>query len=325
MQVAANENWPLAAQRFAAWWERQVIDRPLLQMGVQYDGQWRYLCEAFPVTYLQRGGVAALMGCRQVEASGTCWTYAIPDALADLRIAVDRRHPIFQRMTADMLAAAREVAGTGLLSFPANMGNVGDTLAMIRGYENLLADIADTPELVAEKERQITACWRELYDYFHALLQPDLPGSVTQWLPLYHPGRCTLIEADLHAMLSPRQVEAIYLPEILARVAHVDRAIFHLDGPDGARHLDLLLDIPALAGIQWEPGAGQASANRLHWLPMLKKIQQHHKCLWVACHVAEAETFLRELAPEGLILSILDCDTLETARALERLAMRCGA
>ena len=322
MRVSANENWAMAEQRFAAFWAREVIDRPLLQMAVQHEGQWLHLCESLPVTYIQRGGLPVMMGCRQTEESGTFWTHSIPVELASLHLAVARNAPVFQRMTADILEAATAMAGRGLVSFPATMGNVGDTLAIIRGYENLLVDLATDPERVAEKEREVTACWKNLYDFFHALTQPHIPGSVTQWLPLYHRGRCALIEADFIAMLSPRQVEQLYLPEIIARVEHVERSFFHLDGPNGARHLDMLLDISRLDGIQWEPGAGTASQNRLQWLSLLKRIQHRGKCLWVACHIDEIETMLSELSPNGLVLAILDCDTLETARSLERLARR---
>lgn len=55
---------------------------------------------------------------------------------------------------------------------------------------------------------------------------------------------------------------------------------------------------------------------------MLKQIQRHGKCLWVACRVAEVETRLRERSPQGLIVSIQDCDSVATARQIEAFAMR---
>jgi hypothetical protein len=105
--------------------------------------------------------------------------------------------------------------------------------------------------------------------------------------------------------------------------AHVERSFFHLDGPEATRHLDTLLDIPDLDGIQWEPGAGNGSQDRLQWMDKLKKIQLSGKSLWVACRVTEAKTMLSELWPKGLILSILDCDSLETVREIERFAKSC--
>ena len=38
MNVSTNENWPRAAQRFAACWPREMIDRPLLLMTVWQEG-----------------------------------------------------------------------------------------------------------------------------------------------------------------------------------------------------------------------------------------------------------------------------------------------
>jgi len=321
MNLSANENWDAAQQRFLAFWHREVIDRPMLQMDIpRRDGGTSYLAEAFPITYLQRGGLAAMMGCAQNKASGTVWTHPIDCELDTLDIHIDRSNAVLREMIDASTHAAGEVAGRAMVSFPADMGNVGDTLAKMRGYTNLCLDLAADIELVTAREQQVTVCWRLLYEMFYSLTQPFIPGSCTQWLPIYAPGRCTLIEADFAALVSPHHFAAVYLPAVLARVDAVEQSIFHLDGPGMIRHLDILLEIPRLDGIQWEPGAG--SGSRLQWMPLLQKIQRAGKCLWVACEVNEVEQMITNLSPNGLILSILGCDSLETARGIERLAMR---
>jgi hypothetical protein len=184
-------------------------------------------------------------------------------------------------------------------------------------------ELLEQPELVAELERQILQCWRELYDIFYDLTQPYIPGSCTQWLPVYHKGRCALIEADLISMISPECFENIYLPVIKERADYVERSLFHLDGPEAARHVEALLEIPRLDGIQWEPGARYKNAPE--WIKLLQKIQRRKKCLWVTCGVKEIEELLGSLSPYGLILNIRDCDSIETARLIEKTAERCAA
>jgi hypothetical protein len=56
-------------------------------------GQRLHLCEDFPITYIQRGGLAAMMDCRQTDESGTFWTHPIPVELSNLHIAVNRDLP----------------------------------------------------------------------------------------------------------------------------------------------------------------------------------------------------------------------------------------
>ncbi|GAG07493.1 unnamed protein product, partial [marine sediment metagenome] len=50
-------------------------------------------------------------------------------------------------------------------------------------------------------------------------------------------------------------------------------AIYHLDGPDALMHLDDLLSISTLTGIQWVPGAGKDLTCSDTWMPVYKKIQ----------------------------------------------------
>jgi hypothetical protein len=320
MQLKLNENWDAAQRRFASFWAGENADRTLLQLQVRRtDGGPPCLAEAFPVVYIQQGGLPAMMGCSQTPGNGTVWTHPVDAELSSLQIVVDEANSVLRKMVSDIDAAARAAAGRQMVSFPANMGNVGDALAQIRGYENLCLDLATAPEAVAKLERQITECWKILYDRFYALTQPYVPGSCTQWLPIYFAGRCTLIEADFVCMVSARHFEEIYLPAIAARAEWAERSIYHLDGPDALRHLDALLSIGALDGIQWEPGAG--SGSRLQWLSVLQKIQRHGKRLWVACELDEVETMLRNLSPKGLVLSVLGSHSIDTCKEVERLAL----
>ena len=57
----------------------------------------------------------------------------------------------------------------------------------------------------------------------------------------------------------------------MEQAEYVDYAMFHLDGPEALPHLDLLLDIPNLNGIQWQPGFANYPMTR--WISLLKGIQ----------------------------------------------------
>ena len=86
----------------------------------------------------------------------------------------------------------------------------------------------------------------------------------------------------------------------------VPRTIYHLDGPGAITHLDSLLGLPNLNGIQWIPGAG--ARPTVEWIPLLKKIQEAGKLVYVYCTKDNVKQLLDELNPEGLML-VTSCNT----------------
>lgn len=96
-------------------------------------------------------------------------------------------------------------------------------------------------------------------------------------------------------------------------------AIGNLDGPDALKHLDRILQIPGLSGVQWVYGAGNPTAS--HWIPEIKKIQAAGKCVHIEVEPKELEIMLRELSPEGLMYHIV-AGSEQEARDLLKMAER---
>jgi len=97
--------------------------------------------------------------------------------------------------------------------------------------------------------------------------------------------------------------EEFVVPDMVKVAKKLDKSIYHLDGPDAVRHVDILLDIPEIDAIQWLPGDGAPPAVK--WIPMLKKIQKKGMPLIVyADDPGEVEELLTELEPEGLLISV---------------------
>ncbi len=122
---------------------------------------------------------------------------------------------------------------------------------------------------------------------------------------------------DELALISPQMFREFFLDDIVAQVNWLDHSLFHLDGPDCIRHLDILLEIPKLNGIQWVPGARYKSM--LEWVPLLRKIQQAGKLVQIGVQANEVEPLLRELSPKGLMLDTY-CATEDEAKDLLRKA-----
>ena len=66
---------------------------------------------------------------------------------------------------------------------------------------------------------------------------------------------------------------------VIQEIRNADQSIYHLDGPGQIPHLDILLEIPELDGIQWVPGAGNPGTGSAEWFPMYRRIQEKGKLL----------------------------------------------
>ena len=312
-----NPDWFMAEKRLTAFWNKEIIDRPCLQIFV--DEPKAYYGEALPVLYPNAEHVAMAMGSSLEYASDTIWIHKSPGDICDLDFTdVSTEHEIIRQMADYFEHLCQASQGEYFIGFP-HMGNPGDTLARMRGYENLCMDLYDHPEKCFELEEQILNIWKMCYDLLHGIITKYMPGSCG-WLPAWHPGRCALIEFDFCAMISQEHFKR-YLPYLIQRANHAEHAIYHLDGPDALKHLDALLDIKEIGFIQWEPGAG--GGDILDWLPVMKKIQAADKGLYVSGgyhSIEKTKILLRELKPEGLMIPVWAPNIGEAERLLNRSA-----
>jgi hypothetical protein len=65
------------------------------------------------------------------------------------------------------------------------------------------------------------------------------------------------------------------LEDTAASCNHVDRSIYHLDGPGALQHVPTLLAIEKLDCVQWIQGAGAPLPS--HWIDLLRRIQDAGK------------------------------------------------
>ena len=138
----------------------------------------------------------------------------------------------------------------------------------------------------------------------------DIP-SEKPWYP---------IQCDFCYMISPDQFEEFVLPHILKQVEYMPRSIYHLDGQGEIPHLDMLLDIPDLTGIQWVAGAGQAPLTDEKWFDIYRKIQDKKKNLVLQGgindrNLAAAERLIKSIDPVGVYISV-HCSSPEKAEDL---------
>jgi hypothetical protein len=262
---------------------------------------------------------AAFYGATPVFTQGTIWHQPVLDGVTPYAAVRFDADSAYWRASVALYEALLPLAdGHFYLSLP-NCYSPLDLLESLRGGTLLAMDLYDRAEEVHAAQEIILEAWRGIYDTFYAMHQRVYDGTAASFLCAWAPGRSYALQCDFCCMISAEMFEAFVVPEVIAQARHVDYSLFHLDGPDAARHADMLLEIPELDGIQWQKGVN--GGKTLDWLPLLQKIQRAGKVLMVDCLPQEAEELCAALEPEGLFVGTA-CATPEEGEAL--LKTLCG-
>jgi 5-methyltetrahydrofolate--homocysteine methyltransferase len=196
-----------------------------------------------------------------------------------------------------------------------DLGGNLDIIASLRTTEGLLLDLYDAPEALAEVARAVTRLWLRYYDELYEMIRPAGRGT-TPWAPIWSPGRCYMLQCDFAYMISPEMFERFVVPDLTTCCDALDAGFYHLDGSGQIPHLDLLLSIERLRGIQWVPGDGQPPPET--WLPLLRRIRDGGKLCQLFVEPEGARTIVRELGGRGFAFQIFGSFTRDEADALYR-------
>ena len=285
-----------------------------------------YAAEGVPMlfTNLGPGCFAACIGGSYELAPQTIWFDRRPiveDWSAKPELVFDRQSEMWRHIT----RLQDRFTAEGDIHFSiTDLGGIMDVVASLRGTEALLYDLYDDPEEVRTFTKRVAELWLEGYrcqlKAVEAVSQPynnwmNLPSSLP-WYPL---------QCDFCAMISPAQFEKFVLPEIVWQVAQMPRSIYHLDGPGEIPHLDMLLDIPGLNGIQWVAGGGKAPLWDEQWFPLYRRIQDRKKNLVLLGGLSErqqdgAERLIKSIDPAGVSISFHCSDRAHAEDMIEKIA-----
>jgi len=162
-------------------------------------------------------------------------------------------------------------------------------------------DLLKSPQEIDRLVGETTRLWLACYDRLYASIA-SAGGGITCWGPCWSNGRGYMLQSDFSYMISPKMFERFALPDLEACCAVMDYAFYHLDGKGQLVHVDTLLSIPRLRGIQWVPGYGKPPCEE--WLPLLKKIRAAGKLCQVTVSPEGALTIIRELGGKGFAFVI---------------------
>jgi hypothetical protein len=279
-----------------------ILPDDLLDLFIPRLQATHYLGDAFPRFWPNFGPgiVAAFAGARLHAVQDTTWfSPGHLGAITSLHVAQDAHNSWWSRIKS-VTGTAVERWGRQLSIGFTDLGGNLDILAHLRGTQQLLLDLTDSPQEVDRLVAETTHLWLHCYDDLYKLT--SLGHGITCWGPCWSPDRGYLLQSDFAYMISPRMFERFVLPDLSACCNALDYPFYHLDGKGQLPHLDRLLTLERLRGIQWVPGDGQPQAE--HWLPLLKRIRQGGKLCQVYVSAQAALTIVRELGGRGLVLAI---------------------
>jgi hypothetical protein len=188
-----------------------------------------------------------------------------------------------------------------------------EALALLRYHEKLAIDFYDNPDYIKPSLEKINQAWFRYWQEVTKITQAT--GGYFYWMGIYSDNIPSIdLQSDFSCMISQKHFNEYFLPSLEEQTNMVDRTVYHLDGPGAIKHLDALLELPKLTGIQWVQGAGGGSM--LEYIPLLKRIEESKKLITFFCEKKEVEPLLKELKPEGLLPIVMDCESEEEAEAL---------
>ena len=98
--------------------------------------------------------------------------------------------------------------------------------------------------------------------------------------------------------------------------------VYHVDGPGVARHLDYILSVPEILGIQWVQPMGTGRPI-MQWVPQIKEMQARAPVI-VDLNKRELDAFMEVMEPEGIFLWIASENEEEELELLKRISRWTG-
>lgn len=324
--------------RFEAWWVGEIVDRPPVTLSLQskrprknprskhatererwldvefvvksaIDGmeQRRYPGDSFPAFFPNVGPeiTATLFGCELEFSETTSWSHPVMRETEDwnriLQMQPDFTNPYWQTVER-MTDLAIELCDNRYLVGVTDLHGAYDILSALRDPQTLCMDLLDCPDLVHRAGQHAATAFVAAFQRSHQKLAAAGFGSTT-WLASYHAGPAYVPSCDFWCMVSPAIAREMIFPTLVTEMRPLKRSIFHLDGPDALRHLDLMLELPGLNAVQWVYGSGNGPASR--WIDVYRRIRKAGKSVQlIVDDPADALTVLREIGPQGVWITV---------------------
>ncbi|MCD6365795.1 MAG: hypothetical protein J7M14_07965 [Planctomycetes bacterium] len=302
------ERWRRTKDDYRRWWDgelgrpimqcildgydphREPAELPAVDLRTIYDlsipaekivDRWDYdLCcrkflgDAFPIVWpnFGPGVMATFLGARPEPRDDTVWFLPSDEQrdakISDINFNYDPDNVYLNRIK-DVCRAAVNRWGSLVQISMTDLGGSLDIVSTFRPGQKLLLDLCDNAGEVKRLLWQASELWKRYYREINEILEPTNPGY-SAWAKVYSPKPSYMLQCDFCYMISPEMFEEFVKPELVSMCRWLEQSFYHLDGPGQLPHLDSILAIEELGGVQWIPGAGEP--NDKLWFDVYEKI-----------------------------------------------------
>lgn len=282
IQVTLTPSAKSEGDFFASNYRRDILNAcydlelPAEEAAKQIDEAYErltFLGDAFPVFYMRPTCVmGGFLGQEYTvnKEQGTVWFEKTGQELEEIaELTVDFENPLLKRAL-DLTRAVRDHFKGSLAMGVPDMGGVYDILSAMRDTNDLLMDLYDEEDEVKAAAWNLHEQFKKLYDSFMEILDLNQLPGYTCWATMLSQKPYFVLQNDFSAMIGPDMYDEFYLPILQKECEYIPRTIYHLDGPDAVRHLDSILTVKELDGVQWVNGAGSAPLNE--WPEIYRKV-----------------------------------------------------
>jgi len=348
----SNNDWQRIRDTYNAWWNHE-LDRPILQLVVpgndpgrtepelpRYDFQsfydlsvsaseivdrWDYdlscmkfLGDSFPSVFpnFGPGVIAAFMGADLENGDETVWFHPrVEVEISQLRFKYNPDNPWLERIISICREGSARWKGLVQIGMTDLGGNL-DVLSTFRPSGNLLFDLYDYPDEVRRLTWEMHEAWWRYFKDIDSEFRGTNAGYTT-WTTVFSTEPHYMLQCDFSYMMGPEMFDEFVKPEIEALCRKLPRSFYHLDGPGQLVHLDSLLNIPELKGIQWVPGAGAPDYS--HWPQVYRKIRDHGKLIQLFGDIQTLYTVTEQLGnSKGILFTGLVASEDEARECIDR-------
>jgi hypothetical protein len=293
-----------------------------------FDPEWRadhlhwqmsrnsYEADILPIanTQLGPGSLAAILGADLEAGPDTIWIRHKEGFGDDIGFDPENR---WWKLHLDLVRACKQRAqGRYLVGCPDLVEGL-DTLAALKGNEEVLMDTVLRPEMLEEQVQKINDIYFDVFDRIYDIINEG-GESAFCYFSLWAPGKVSKLQSDISIMISSEDFRRFVQPYVRQQCQRIDYTLYHLDGVGAIRHLDALLEIDELNAIQWTPGVGEPQGGDPKWFDLYRRIRRAGKSVmasWVT--LDELEPLLDRVGAEGMSL-LMDFKTeTDVDRAME--------
>jgi 5-methyltetrahydrofolate--homocysteine methyltransferase len=206
----------------------------------------------------------------------TTWVVPFVKDWDDVEIQF-RQDSYWWEKTVEFITAFRKRFDGRVILVPPSIQGGLDCLSAVRGVNELLMDIIDTPEKIKRALEQVAVAVNQVQQAYRELVDPK-PGYMNRHM-MYSAQMTSVPQCDFSCMISPQMFNEFQMPVLKKELENLGPVDYHLDGPGAIQHLEFICMLDKINVIQWQPGAGEAAEK--DWWDLYETINDLGKGIYL--------------------------------------------